>query len=187
MLGSLGGVFRRLSLALVALAIASVGVTAATASAATAPATFTVQGSVQQVAVIGAKPGARATILAPDGMTVATKKVDAAGSVLFRDLLPATGWSVGIGEQRSERVSVMAPTDTPPPSFYSAQTINDGYGYLKTRDGTTLSINVKLPGPAALGPYPTVVEYSGYDPSNPNGRAAGVRDRARRSATRPSA
>ena len=30
---------------------------------------------------------------------------------------------------------------------------------------------MKLPGPAALGPYPTVVEYSGYDPSNPDGHA----------------
>ena len=40
----------------------------------------------------------------------------------------------------------------------------------KTRDGTLLSINVRLPGPADQGPYPTVIEYSGYDPSNPDGR-----------------
>jgi putative CocE/NonD family hydrolase len=30
-------------------------------------------------------------------------------------------------------------------------------------------VNVKLPGPADQGPYPTVVEYSGYDPANPDG------------------
>jgi predicted acyl esterase len=41
-----------------------------------------------------------------------------------------------------------------------------GYGYLETRDGTTLSVQVVLPGPADEGPYPTVVEYSGYDPSS---------------------
>ena len=36
------------------------------------------------------------------------------------------------------------------------------------RDGTTLSANVVLPGPPEAGPYPTVVEYSGYDPSDPD-------------------
>ena len=29
--------------------------------------------------------------------------------------------------------------------------------------------SVWLPGPAEDGPYPTVVEYSGYTPSNPDG------------------
>jgi predicted acyl esterase len=29
-------------------------------------------------------------------------------------------------------------------------------------------VNVHLPGPADRGPYATVVEYSGYDPANPN-------------------
>ena len=38
---------------------------------------------------------------------------------------------------------------------------------MTTRDGTTLSANVVLPGPADGGPYPTVVEYSGYQPSDP--------------------
>ena len=42
-----------------------------------------------------------------------------------------------------------------------------GFGYIVTRDGTTLGANVILPGPADGGPYPTVVEYSGYAPSNP--------------------
>jgi predicted acyl esterase len=59
--------------------------------------------------------------------------------------------------------------DAPPPaaSFYSAQTVNPGFGYLTTRDGTTLSVNVVLP--PGEGPFPTVVEYSGYDPSRPGG------------------
>ena len=32
-----------------------------------------------------------------------------------------------------------------------------GYGYLRTRDGTTLSVQVALPGPASGGPYPTLM------------------------------
>lgn len=43
-----------------------------------------------------------------------------------------------------------------------------GYGYLELPDGTTLSINVMFPSKADDGPFPTVVEYSGYDPSNPD-------------------
>ena len=68
----------------------------------------------------------------------------------------------------SAPVTVMRPDAAPPAAFYAAQTIKPGYGYMKTRDGTTLSVDVKLPGPPDAGPYPTVVEYSGYDPSNPN-------------------
>ena len=91
---------------------------------------------------------------------------------------PAPATSSASATRASDGIVVTTPTDTPPQAFYSSQTINDGFGYLKTRDGTLLSINVKLPGPAALGPYPTVIEYSGYDPSNPAGQTAGVDDRA---------
>ena len=57
----------------------------------------------------------------------------------------------------------------PPPSFYSSQTLNAGFNFIQTRDDTTLSANVVLPNPVFVppGPYPTVMEYSGYDPSNP--------------------
>src|SRR6185503_11873101 len=49
-----------------------------------------------------------------------------------------------------------------------------GYGYLKTRDGTKLAIDVHLPGPAEDGPYPTVIEYSGYGYANPAGPQSGI-------------
>ncbi len=59
--------------------------------------------------------------------------------------------------------------DVPPAAFYAEQRLPaGGFGYLETRDGTTLSVNVVLPGPVADGPYPTVVEYSGYAPSDPD-------------------
>ncbi len=69
----------------------------------------------------------------------------------------------------------MAAIDDPPdPALYTGQTLADGFAYITTRDGTTLSANVVLPGPAEEGPYPTVVEYSGYGPSNPD--ASGLQD-----------
>ena len=56
----------------------------------------------------------------------------------------------------------------PDAAFYAEQRLpTDGLGYITARDGTTLSASVWLPGPAEDGPYPTVVEYSGYAPSNP--------------------
>lgn len=60
------------------------------------------------------------------------------------------------------------PQATPPQSFYDDQVLDDGFQFITTRDGTTLSATVRLPGPANEGPYPTLIEYSGYDPSNPN-------------------
>jgi predicted acyl esterase len=55
----------------------------------------------------------------------------------------------------------------PAQSFYDGQELEDGFGYIETRDGTLLSATVILPGPAEEGPYPTIVEYSGYDLSEP--------------------
>ncbi len=60
----------------------------------------------------------------------------------------------------------------PPASFYEAQHLAPGYQYLTTRDGTQLAVDVRLPGPPEAGPYPTVVEYSGYDPANPDSNQA---------------
>ena len=125
---------------------------------------------MNQVAVTDATAGGTAVLRDPDGNQVARQPVDDAGSVLFRGVEAGRGYRIAIGGTTSTPVAVMSPTDTPAPAFYAAQDIEPGFGYLKTRDGTTLSINVKLPGPADAGPYPTVVEYSGYEPSNPDGR-----------------
>jgi uncharacterized protein len=50
-------------------------------------------------------------------------------------------------------------------------TADEGFGYIEMRDGVKLSAMVRLPDDTFYGPgpYPTVVEYSGYGPSNPAG------------------
>jgi len=55
----------------------------------------------------------------------------------------------------------------PPQSFYSNQKVTAGYGYLTVRDGTKLAYFATLPGPEDKGPYPTVVNYSGYSAARP--------------------
>jgi len=126
-----------------------------------------VQPSVHQVAVTKATTGDAVVLRDADGKEVATSKVDALGSALFRDVPAGGGFVVRVGDSASDPVTVLDDA-APAQSLYSDQDLQPGYGYLKTRDGTLLSINVKLPGPADRGPYPTVVEYSGYDPSNPD-------------------
>ena len=127
-----------------------------------------VRGSVEQVAVTGAAPQSTVELLDADGTRVGRARTDAVGALVFRDVAPGDGYRVRAGNTRSAPVTVMAPDDVPPDTLYTGQRLDDGFGYVRTRDGTLLSVNVTLPGPASDGPYPTVVEYSGYDPSNPD-------------------
>jgi predicted acyl esterase len=170
-------VSRRLNTAVAVVVLVASGVLVAAApppahaaSALAAPQaapSLQVQGSVNQVAVTGATPGDGAELRDRHGEVVDQAPIDDLGSVLFRNVPAGTGYVVAVGEKTAGPVTVTTPQDTPPQSFYSSQHLSNGYGYLKTRDGTLLSVNVTLPGPVEDGPYPTVVEYSGYDPSNP--------------------
>ena len=137
-----------------------------------APATFVVQGSVEQFFVTHATPGAAITLADHTGNEVGAGVVDAQGSFLFRDVPAGTGYTAiqdaGGTITQSPATTVLSPTFVPPQSFYDSQSLQIGFGYITARDGTKLSATVHLPGPADEGPYPTVIEYSGYDPANPN-------------------
>lgn len=156
----------RTSAALTVLAVAA-GLLAALSATTAAAATPLVRGSVNQLYVVDAPPGQVLELLDSDGDVVGVRSVDAAGSVAWRALDPGT-YSVRVrgGAALGPAVRVTDVDGPPPPrSLYTGQTLGKGFGYITTRDGTTLSANVTLP-PGA-GPFPTVVEYSGYDPSNP--------------------
>ena len=97
-----------------------------------------------------------------------TGTVDSQGSLVWRKLSPGD-YTVQTADESytSEPVQVLAFDAAPPAqSFFDGQTLDEGFGFIQTRDGTTLSANVSFP-PFGSPPYPTVVEYSGYDPSNP--------------------
>jgi hypothetical protein len=71
----------------------------------------------------------------------------------------------------------MPDRSAPPSTKVYDQTIpKGGYGYLTTRDGTKLAIDVRLPGRAGTGggPYPTLVEYAGYGYADPAGAESGL-------------
>jgi predicted acyl esterase len=139
-----------------------------TTAAALAAATFSVRPGPEQVTILDAEPGTELTVVGPDG-PVASGTVDEQGSLLFRDIEPGGDYVVVSDDESSEPFAVSSPDDHPSAEFYQAQDglPAGGFGYITARDGTTLSAHVVLPGPADGGPYPTVVEYSGYSPSNP--------------------
>jgi predicted acyl esterase len=110
----------------------------------------------------------------------------------------APGRYVIVDEAASPRratdvLTVPGRDDVPDPALYDRQridgahldilsnvtsgTLEDGFHYLEMRDGVKLSAMVRFPdeGVYGPGPWPTVIEYSGYGPSNPASEEAGVR------------
>ncbi|MFN8021954.1 MAG: CocE/NonD family hydrolase [Acidimicrobiales bacterium] len=135
------------------------------------PVTFTVRPGPLQVTVLDATPGLEVELRQSES-SIASGEVDEQGSLLFRGVDPGSGYRLYSDEGASDTFSVPDVNEVPDASFYADQELAaPGFGYLTVRDGTTLSANVLLPGPVEDGPYPTVVEYSGYSPSNPDDAA----------------
>lgn len=136
-------------------------------------ASFEVRESVEQLHVARADPDLEVELVDATGRRVAAGVTDYQGSLIFRKVEPGSGYRLATREtpaQIAGPFTVMSiEGSAPPQEFYASQRIEPGYGYITTRDGTRLSVFVTLPGPIEEGPYPTVVNYSGYDPSKPGG------------------
>ncbi|RIL01583.1 MAG: hypothetical protein DCC71_17410 [Proteobacteria bacterium] len=134
---------------------------------------FSVRESVEQLHVTRADPGAELSLLDANGDEVDSGVADYQGSLIFRELEPGLGYRVvapGAPPEVSRGLRVLSvEASTPPQEFYDGQVLEPGYGYVTMRDGTQLSVFVSLPGPPEDGPYPVLVNYSGYDPSQPVG------------------
>jgi hypothetical protein len=132
----------------------------------------TARGSVEQVHVTGTAPGARVALVR-DGRTVASRRAGSLGGVVFRRLAPGRGYRVRTRGSSTGALRVLPDRSAPPSRrLYDRRIPAGGYGYLTTRDGTKLAIDVRLP--AGPGPYPTVVEYSGYGYANPEGAESSI-------------
>jgi predicted acyl esterase len=113
------------------------------------------------------------TIVDENGVsrTERLRDTDAKGYVVLRYVAPGSGYVVrridSTATKPSNPVTVTSRNFKPASTLYTSQKLNNGYGYMKMRDGTLLSYMVRLPGPIEQGPYPTLIEYSGYDPANP--------------------
>src|SRR3954462_4507474 len=168
---------------------------------------FDAHGSVEQVYVTGLSPGARVTLVDGAGATVATKAGDAQGGLLYRDVKPGSDYRVRAtgGGESSGPLTVLSQRPEPPSTDLYKQALPfTGYGYLATRDGIELAVNVhppqdvasalptgvtvqdlldalppgvQLPQPPpvpGVTANPTVIEYSGYGYANPAGPTNGI-------------
>ena len=158
-----------------------------TPTATNLPGQPTLIGSIHQIYITDLTPDFVLALRDSEGNVINTGAADARGSFVFRNLEPGDGYTVdvslpsattslGAGMVTLGPVSVLAMDEHPDPSIYEGQTLAPGYGYLRTRDGTLLAINVVFPAGVNPedGPFPTLVEYSGYDPANPRVNQPGV-------------
>jgi predicted acyl esterase len=158
-----------------------------------AQASFSAQGSVEQVYATGLGPGVQTLLLNPKGRAIARQRADSLGGLLFRNVKPGTGYRVRVsqGGERSGPLTVLSTRPAPPSTDFYNQTIpSSGYGYLTTRDGVKLAIDVHppqdvsqalplpsgvtLPHVPAGQPSPTLIEYSGYGYADPAGPQNGI-------------
>jgi predicted acyl esterase len=150
---------------------------------------FDAHGSVEQVFATDLPAAAEVTLYDSQGGEVATKSAGNLGGVLFRNVTPGGGYTVGLasGGPRSAPLQVLTTQSAPPSTDVYNQSIpSSGYGYLTTRDGTKLAIYVHppqdvthvVPGlelpPLPTGPTPTLIEYSGYGYADPAGPQSGI-------------
>jgi len=168
----------------------------------TVPATFTIRPGVEQVSVTEVEPFTPLTLYRSGGGKLVTLVADALGQASFIFVpdehgVYETGPDAPIPEgslrtmkagryvirnesvdpvEATEPFNVLHRADVPPESFYDAQVLHEGYQYIEVRDGTKLSVTVHFPDPSLWGPapWPTVVNYSGYSPSNPDNPAPGM-------------
>ena len=117
----------------------------------------------------------RLTVVTAAGATVGSGVVDRLGSLVVRNLTAGPGYrfeeGTGPGARRTAAFRVLGTTSTPGASFYSSQHLHAGLNYVRMRDGILLAATVRLPPGKTLadGPFPTVIEYSGYNVAGPHG------------------
>ncbi len=132
---------------------------------------FEVRGTIEQVYVWGAAPDSSIQLESAELGFSETGTADYQGSLVFRELPPSHDYQVFPADDPADfagPLNVMSVEGSlPDDSLYEEQELVHGYQYLTMRDGTQLSAFVFLPGPVEDGPYPTIVNYSGYSPSQP--------------------
>jgi predicted acyl esterase len=157
--------------------------------AAAAEPSFVARGSVEQVYATALPAGSQVSLYNSEGAAVATRNANDLGGALFREVAPGAGYRVGLTANGPESapLQVLTTQSAPPSTAIYGQSIpSSGYGYLTTRDGTKLAIDVHppqdvthvLPGvelpPLPSGPTPTLIEYAGYGYADPAGPQSGI-------------
>src|SRR4029079_18681549 len=105
---------------------------------------LSVHGSVNQVYVTGGQPRTPLRLMDRAGKRVSKKIVGTLGGVVFRNVPTGKGYRVRAADGTTAGpVGVISDRPAPPSTSIYAQALPvGGYGYLTTRDGTSLAIDV---------------------------------------------
>jgi len=140
-------------------------------AASPARAALEVHPGIGLVAITGATPDTEFVLQDRRHHEVARGTADRFGSLLFRDLEQGGRYLLQSSASPSiPPITVLRFEDNPGPAFYQQQTLHEGLNYIQARDGTLLAAMVRPPLDQNLadGPFPTVVEYSGYAAADPD-------------------
>ena len=130
-------------------------------------ASFSGHGSIGQAYIVGGTPGVKVALVNGKGAVVGKGTIDHLGALIIRDVTPGPGYifrTAGHPKVATPPFRVLSVNDTPPASFYASQHLQEGLNYITMRDGVKLAATVRLPPGKTLadGPFPTVIEDSGY-------------------------
>jgi hypothetical protein len=131
---------------------------------------LTARGSTEEAYVLGAKRGERLQLVSSSGRVIRRGRADRFGAKIFLGLRPGRGYRVrGSRSKRSRRFTVLRAGQNPRASFYRRKRLKRGLNYVKARDGVELAMTVRLPPGKTMadGPFPTLIEYSGYQVAAP--------------------
>src|ERR1700722_19838180 len=135
---------------------------------------FAGHGSIDEAYVIGAPAGERMTVVDGAGKQVGSGVVDKLGGLIVTNLSPGAGFRFehlsGAKTEETAPFSVLSTESDPNLPIYSSQHLHVGLNYVTMRDGISLAATVRLPPGKTLadGPFPTVIEYSGYAVAPPH-------------------
>ena len=138
----------------------------------TRTADFKVGAGIKSVWVTDANVDSKLTLADKNGKELASGKADRLGSYLFRDVPASKGVTVrqvdGADVAGSDPVEVLDIGQNPDPKLYQ-QDMKPGLNYIRMRDGIELAATVRLPDGKTMadGPFPTIIEYSGYQVAAP--------------------
>jgi predicted acyl esterase len=140
----------------------------------TEPATFTARGSIEELYVTDAEPGDSLMLVNSDNKILRNGVADSFGSKIFYYLTPGAEYTVRVKKDGkvygTPKVRVRRMDANPKQSFYDNIDLQPGLNYVRMRDGVELAMTVRLPAGKTLanGPFPTFIEYSGYQVAAPN-------------------
>jgi uncharacterized protein len=153
---------------------ASAGATGTTLPAPSSVAPFAGHGSIGQAYVAGAAAGTALVLADASGHRVGAGTTDALGSLIVRDVAPGPGYTFRMDTagkwSATHPFRVLSTSDVPSASLYAGQRMHVGLNYLTMRDGVKLAATVRLPFGKTMadGPFPTVIEDSGYAIAGPH-------------------